>query len=95
LHELRAQDSDLISERKIRSGFLLVALLALIVSAFIHPTAPGSPAPQFMAVVYLIVFSFASCLIGARHQWLAAYGILTTCIRIIGLAGNFSRTSNP
>ena len=65
-----------VSERRIRSGLLLVALLALIVTAFMLPTAPGSMAARSMTVVYLIVFSVASYLIGARRRWLVAYGIL-------------------
>lgn len=68
-----------VSNRKIRSGLLLVALVALIVSAFILPTAPGSTAARVMAIVYLIVFSVASYLIGARRKWLVAYGILAAC----------------
>jgi voltage-gated potassium channel len=75
-----------VSERKIRSGLLLLALLALIVSAFILPTAPGSKAERVMYVVYLVVFSVASYLIGARHKWLVAYGILAASVWIIGLA---------
>jgi hypothetical protein len=74
-----------VSERKIRSGFLLMALLALIVSAFILPTAPGSTEERIMAGAYLIVFSVASYLIGARQKWLVAYGILTACLWVIGL----------
>ena len=38
-----------------------------------------------MAGAYLIVFSVASYLIGARHKWLVAYGILTACLWVIGL----------
>lgn len=84
-----------VSERKIRSGLLLVALLALTVSAFILPTAPGSTAARFMAVVYLVVFSVASYLIGARHKWLVAYGVLAACAWIIGLADTFIPASTP
>lgn len=73
-----------VSERKIRSGLLLLALLALTVSAFILPTAPGSTAARVMAVVYLVVFSIASYLIGARHKWLVAYWVLAACAWIIG-----------
>jgi hypothetical protein len=76
-----------ISTRKIRSSFLLIALLALIVSAFILPTAPGSTAARVMAVMYLVVFSVASYLIGARHKWLVAYGMIAACAWIIGLTG--------
>jgi voltage-gated potassium channel Kch len=84
-----------VSERKIRSGLLLVALLALIVSAFILPTAPGSTTAKVMAIVYLVVFSVASYLIGARHKWLVAYGVLTTCAWIIGLTGEFLPNVHP
>ncbi len=84
-----------VSERKIRSGLLLLALLALTVSAFILPTAAGSTAAKVMAVVYLVVFSVASYLIGARHKWLVAYGILTACAWIIGLTGEFLTDVHP
>lgn len=84
-----------LSNRKIRSGLLLVALLALIVTAFILPTAPGSTAARVMHVVYLVVFSVASYLIGARHKWLVAYGILAACVWIIGLADTFIPHATP
>ena len=84
-----------VSDRKIRSGLLLVALLALIISAFILPTAPGSTAARIMQVVYLIVFSVASYLIGARHRWLVAYGILAACVWVIGLADTFIPVPTP
>jgi hypothetical protein len=84
-----------VSDRKIRSGLLLVALLALIVSAFILPTAPGSAAAKVMAFVYLVVFSFASYLIGARRTWLVAYGILAACVWIIGFANTFIPVATP
>lgn len=62
--------------RKLRSGLLLLALLALFVTAFMLPTVPGSTAARVMTIVYLVVFSVASYLIGARRNWLVAYGIL-------------------
>ena len=74
-----------VSNRKIRSGLLLVALVALIATAFILPTAPGSTAARIMAVVYMIVFSVASYLIGARQRWFAAYGILAAFAWATGL----------
>jgi hypothetical protein len=84
-----------VSERKIRSGFLLAALLALIVSAFILPTAPGSTAARVMAVLYLVVFSVASYLIGARRKWLFAYGVLVACVWIIGITGELFPEVSP
>jgi hypothetical protein len=84
-----------VSERKIRSGLLLLALLALIVSAFILPTAPGSTAARVMAVVYLVVFSVASYLIGARHKWLVAYGIIAACAWIIGVTSELLPDVHP
>jgi hypothetical protein len=74
---------------------LLLALLALIVTAFILPTAPGSTAARVMAVVYLIVFSVASYLIGARQKWLVAYGILAAFAWVIGLMDTFIPTATP
>jgi voltage-gated potassium channel len=84
-----------VSQRKIRSAFLLAALLALIVSAFILPTAPGSAAAKVMAVVYLVVFSIACYLIGARHKWLVAYWLLAACIWIIGFTCELLTDSPP
>jgi hypothetical protein len=74
-----------VTKRKIRSGLLLLALLALIVSAFILPAEAGSTTGRVKAVVYLVVFSVASYLIGARRKWLAAYGVLAACVWILGL----------
>lgn len=84
-----------INDRKLRSGLLLVALLALIVSAFILPTTPGSTAERVMYFVYLVIFSIASYLIGARHKWLVAYGILAACVWIIGLTDTFIPALTP
>ena len=84
-----------VSKRKIRSGLLLVALLALTVSAFILPTAPGSTAAWVMTVVYMVVFSVASYLIGARHKWLVVYGVLAASIWIIGLTDTFIPHATP
>lgn len=81
--------------RKIRSAFLLLALLALIVSAFILPTAPGSTAARIMHVVYLVVFSIASYLIGARQKWLVAYGILAACVWVTGLTDTVIPAATP
>ena len=83
-----------ITRRKIRSGLLLAGLLALIASAFILPTAPGSSAERIMAVVYLVVFSVASYLIGARRNWLITYGILAAGVWAIGLTDAFMQ-HNP
>jgi len=57
-----------VRDRKFRSSFLLIALLALAVTAFILPTPEGSTANRVMAVIYLVVFSLASTLIGARKK---------------------------
>lgn len=84
-----------VSKRKIRSGLLLLALLALIVSAFILPTVPGSAADRVKAIVYLVVFSVASYLIGARRKWLFGYGILAACVWIIGITGEFFPDVSP
>lgn len=84
-----------VSERKIRSGLLLVALLALIITAFILPTAPGSTAARVMHVVYLAVFSVASYLIGASHKWFVGYGILAACVWIIGFTDAMISETTP
>jgi hypothetical protein len=84
-----------VSERKIRSGLLLLALLALTVTAFILPTAPGSTAARVMAVVYLVVFSLASYLIGARHKWFVGYGILAACVWVVGFADTMISEATP
>jgi hypothetical protein len=79
----------IVRQRKVRSALLLLALLILIVSAFILPSPPGSTAERVLAVFYMVVFSVASYLIGARRKWLAGYGILAACAWIIGIAGTF------
>jgi hypothetical protein len=83
------------TSRKLRSALLLVALLALMVSAFILPTAPGSTAAKVMGIVYMVVFSVASYLIGARHKWLVAYGVLVVGVWVIGLTDTFIPYATP
>lgn len=73
------------SDQKLRSALLLISLFALIVTAFILPTPVGSTAARVMAVIYLIVFSVASCLIGARRRWLVGYLVIAACIWIVGV----------
>lgn len=83
------------SKRKIRSALLLLALIALIVTAFVLPTAPGSTAAHVMKIVYIVVFSVASYLIGARHKWFFAYGILAVGVWVIALTDTFIPYDTP
>lgn len=48
-----------------------------------------------MGIVYLVVFSVASYLIGARQKWLLAYGILAAGVWVIGLTDTFIPFATP
>lgn len=85
----------LATSRKLRSALLLVALLGLMVSDFILPTAPGSTAAKVMGIVNIVVFSVASYLIGARQKWLLFYGILAAGVLAIGLTDTFLTIAIP
>lgn len=48
-----------------------------------------------MGIVYLVVFSVASYLIGARQKWLLAYGILVAGVWVTGLTDTFIPFATP
>lgn len=70
---------------RLQSLLLLVALLLVIAAAFTEGTN------LLGAIVYLIVFSVAGYLLGARRQWLIAYGVLAVPALGLGLAAAASK----
>ncbi len=65
---------------RLQSLLLLVALLVVIVAAF----SEGSN--LLGAILYLIVFSVAGYLLGARRYWLTAYSVLAVPALALGMA---------
>lgn len=73
------------SAPRLQSLLLLVALLLVIAASF-------SEGPNLLgAVTYLVVFSVAGYLLGARRQWLTAYGVLAVPALGLGLAAAASK----
>lgn len=61
--------------RRLQSGFLLLALIGVLAATFLADG--GSPIGRwFSGAVYVVVFSLAGYLLGARRRWLTAYGLI-------------------